>query len=283
MKLSAAEQDSIISLLTRIYSEIRDIEEEFQLLVGGEDFRCRVEYFHDAIRALSSEDPQSQLPGGRLSVELLAYDLSCLRYIVSMPLAPFKPHGQAYSPKTDIITTKPNIAVKKRRPDRQVRERLGELYQHYSVLFAALLKPMADRDYKDRIDALNQDVEDVLNLVTQLNAHMQGKGSIAKIAEAIQHLEEDELRQQLVNFIEQEQHKKKDNLKKLAEFLKAHAAKKDKEIAAIDAAHMNYALAQLGIFEGSKDMLKKMASQGMNLVGRFVEASVAQSKREMGR
>ncbi len=46
MKLSPAEQESIIALLTRIYTDIRDIEEEFQLLAGGSDFRPRIEYFH---------------------------------------------------------------------------------------------------------------------------------------------------------------------------------------------------------------------------------------------
>ena len=46
---------------------------------------------------------------------------------------------------------------------------------------------------------------------------------------------------------------------------------------------MNYALAQLGIFEGSKDLLKKMASQGMNLVGKFVENAMAESRKDIGR
>lgn len=30
-------------------------------------------------------------------------------------------------------------------------------------------------------------------------------------------------------------------------------------------------------------MVKKLAGQGMNLVGKFVEASIAETKREMGR
>ena len=38
MKTSAADQQSIVQLLTRIYSDIRDIEVEYQLFAGGHDF-----------------------------------------------------------------------------------------------------------------------------------------------------------------------------------------------------------------------------------------------------
>src|SRR5437762_2136105 len=102
MKLSSSEKDSIVGLLARIYRDIRDIEEEFSLLAGNHDFRPRIEYFHDAIRAFTSQDPAQREPGGRLSIELLAYDLSCLRYIHAMPLSPFTPHGEALSPHTEM-------------------------------------------------------------------------------------------------------------------------------------------------------------------------------------
>lgn len=268
--------------MTRLYSDIRDIEEEFQLLVGESDFRPRVEYFHDAVRAFTSQAPQPGI-GGRLSIELLAYDLSCLRYLHSMPLASFKPHGMILSPSTDIVAVEPGLMVKRARPDRETRERLSELYQHYSVLFAALLKPLADRDYLDRIDDLNHDVRDLHGLVEKLQALGGGKASAEQVIAAIQHLEEDELRHELLHFMHEQKHAKKDNLAKLIIFLRQHMAKKDKEIAGIDAAHMNYVLAQLGIFENSKDMLKKMAAQGMNLVGKFVQNAIAESRRDMGR
>ncbi|NBO19604.1 MAG: hypothetical protein EBV03_10365 [Proteobacteria bacterium] len=80
-----------------------------------------------------------------------------------------------------------------------------------------------------------------------------------------------------------DKYKKKDNLIKLVAFLKSHMGKLDQQIAGIDAAHMNYVMAQLGIFEGSRDMLKKLAAQGMNLVGKFVQNAVAESKRDLGR
>ncbi len=284
MKLSPTEQDTIIALLTRIYTDIFDIETEYQLLAGDADYRPRIEHFHDAVRAFSSQEPHHQEPGGRLSIEFLAYDLSCLRFLHSMPLASFKPHSATYSPSVMPVAVRDkDLMMKAPRPTRAVKERICELYQSYSVLFAALLKPMADKDYLDRVDELNEDVKDLHKLLSQLDALAAGKGSVEKVMAAVQHLEEEGLRHELMQFFQAQKHKKKENIAKLAVFLKEHVARKDKEIAGIDAAHMNYALAQLGIFEGSKDLLKKMASQGMNLVGKFVENAMAESRRDMGR
>ena len=109
------------------------------------------------------------------------------------------------------------------------------------------------------------------------------KGSASQLAAAAQHLEEDELRQLLATFIQQQKHNKKEDVKKLMQFLKTHASAKDTLIAAIDAAHKEYALAQLAVYEESKDLLKKMAAQGMNLVGKFVADAMAKTQREMGR
>ena len=272
------EYELIVKLLTRIYSDIREIEEEFQLLADGNDYRPRIEHFHDAVRAFSSGTAPE-----RLAIELLAYDLSCLRYIISMPLASFKPDGQIMSAASSMVVLDKGLSVKRPRPDRATRERLTELYQSYSVLFAALLKPTADRDYHERVDNLNQDVEDLHHLVAHLEVFSNNKNQIAKVTAAIQHLEEDGLRNELLNFMQQQKFAKKDNLTKLMQFLKGHAKDKDKEIAAIEEAHMNYVMSQLGVFEGSKELLKKMAAQGMNLVGKFVENAIADSKREMGR
>ena len=182
-----------------------------------------------------------------------------------------------------MVALDKGLTVKRPRPDRAVRERLVELYQNYSVLFAALLKPNADRDYHERVDNLNQDVEDLHHLASHLDELEQNNTQLPQVVTAIQHLEEDGLRNELLNFVQQQKHIKKDNLKKLVQFLKEHAKRKDKDIAAIEEAHMNYVMSQLGIFEGSKDMLKKMAAQGMNLVGKFVENAIAESRHEMGR
>ena len=282
MKLSTSDQESLIALLARIYTDIRDIEEEYQLLAGEEDFRTRIEHFHDAIRAFSSQRDEKNQPE-RLSIERLSYDLQALRYIVSMPLSSFKPDARNTSPSTDMVVLDHGLTVKRARPDRVVKERLIELYESYSVLFAALLKPSADRDYHERIDNLNQDVEDLLNLTQGLEGLATDKAALNQVMNAVQNLDEDELRHELLNFMQQQKFTKKDNITKLMNFLKEHAGRKDKEIASIEQAHMTYVMSQLGIFENSKDLLKKMASQGMNLVGKFVENAIAESRKEMGR
>ena len=280
MKPSPAERDALTQILTRIYTDLFDIEKEFNLLVGGGDVRPRIEYFHDAVRVFTSGHD----PDHRLSVELLAHDLSSLRHLSAAPLSHFHPHERLASPETVPMTLQHNaLSVKRHRPDRAVREHISEAYQRYSVIFAALLKPTADYDFNERTDNLNQDVKDLHAVSHEADKLLSGKGNEAGMANAANHLEEEALREQLLKFIQQGQHKKKDNLKKLISFLKQHAASKDKEIANIDQAHMQYAMHQLGIFENSKDMLKKMASQGMNLVGKFVQASIAQSQRQMGR
>jgi len=277
------QQDAIVQLLTRIYIDIRDIEQEFGLMVGDNDFRPRIEYFHDAVRAFSAQDTAERKEGGRLTVEMLAYDVSCLRYLCSMPLSPFKPYGETMSPRTEMVAVKQGLAVKPKRPDRTTKERLSDLYQHYAVLFAALLKPMADRDHKDRVADLNHDVTAIKDIIHRLDAINHGKGSANQLAAAAQNLEEEELHQLVATFIQQQKYKQKEDVKKLMQFLKTHAAGKDKIIAALDAAHMDYGLAQLAVYEESKGLLKKMAAQGMNLAGKFVADAMAKTQREMGR
>lgn len=263
--------------------DICEMETQFRLLIGGEDFRARIEYFHDAIRALSSQDAKAREPGGRLSVELLAYDISCLRYIQSMPLSPFTPQAANLSPFTDIMKLDQHLAPQAIRPSRVEKERLAELYQRYAVLFAALLKPLADHDMHDRTDELNHDVQEMHTLVQQCEMLAGGKGKEDQLITLIHHLNDGALRIELTAWLHQQRHRKKDDLRALIQLLNQKTQTKDRRIAAIEEAHMKYALAQLAIYEESKDMIKKMAEQGMNLVGKFVESSIAQTKREIGR
>ncbi len=278
MKLSAAEQEQLTSLLTRLYQEICEIETQHELLAGEGDFRPRIDYFHDAVRAFFSQDPAALEDGGRLNVENLAYDLSCLRYLQENPLSPFKPKGRQLSPSSDLMVINQMPASSRTRPDRATRERISELYQHYAVLFAALLKPLADNDFLQRTDELNHDVKEINDVIKQL----QGK-SIEAINEAVAHVEDPMLRGELLAFIQQGGLKQKDQIDKLIQYLKEHKTKRDAAIKLIDNAHMQYAVSQLAVYENSKDMIKNLASKGMNLVGKFVEASISQTRREMGR
>lgn len=283
MKLSASEQEQITALLTRIHQEIMAIEEEHNLLAGEGDFRARIEYFHDAVRAFFAQDQAALADGGRLSVEHLAYDVSCLRYLQAKPLAPFKPHGKTLSASTGVIDVAQSLTVAAKRPDRTLRERLSELYRHYAVLFAALLKPVADKDFMARTDSVNQDVAEMNTVAQELQKFLKNKGSLEALMAAVSHVEDPELHHALMTFLHAGKHKKHSDIEKLLAHLKGEKQRCDKQAAAIDKAHMQYAMSQLAIYEESKDMLKSLAGKGMNLVGKFVEASISQARREMGR
>lgn len=274
MKINSKDQEAIISLLTEIYLELAVLEMQYKLLAGCGDMRPRIDYFHDAIRAFTSKGKQHQ----RLSIELLSYDLSCIRYITKIPLAPFRGEGKL-SPSQEIITTDADLMTIGNRPDRKTRLRITELYQHYGVMFAALLKPVADDDYHDRTETLNNDVSDIQTIIRQF----EGKLDINIVSRLAQHLEEGEMRIILVTFLQQKRQHHKDDVKKLLGHLKNHIKQKDELIKSIDKAHLSFATSQLAIFEDSKELLKKLAVQGMNLVGKFVEASVADTRRQMGR
>lgn len=278
MKFSPSQQQSIVDLLTRLYFDICAIETPHNLLVGGGDFRPRIEYFHDAVRAFTADN------FAILTVERLAYDLKCLHYLQSMPLSAFTPHGGALSPRTDLVAKAPNsLAVKPGRPDRATKEKLAEYYQHYAILFSALLKTAADADLRERTDASFQDAGTLAALAQHFEALAAGKGSLQAIANTIHHLEDDALRQELRAFLEQGKHKKTPEVKKLLASIKTKSKQKDKSARAVESAHMDYCVAQLGIYEEGKDAVKKMAAAGMNLVGQFVESAIQETRREMGR
>ncbi|MDX2113908.1 MAG: hypothetical protein SFW63_09300 [Alphaproteobacteria bacterium] len=278
MKLNPKEQEQLTSLMTRLCEEIRTIESEYGLVVGEGDFRPRIDYFHDAVQALFSGEAKHLEDGGRLGVEFLAYDVQCLRYLITMPLSPFKAKGGMDSAHSELVALDHQLVAQPRRPDRKTKERLIELYEHYSVLFAALLKPQADADTHERTGDLDADVRELSAIIQQCE-----KGNSNAVANLANHLEDEQLRAELIAFIQNGGMKKPEMVKKLIAALKAKSKAKDKARAALEKAYMDYSLTQLALFENSRDMLKKMATQGMNLVGSFVETSISQTRREMGR
>lgn len=274
MNNHSKDQQSIITLLTEIYLELATIEQKFKLIAGRGDMRPRIDYFHDAIRAFTDDGQYHP----RLSVELLSYDMRCLRYIEKMPLSSFRNDGDNLSPSQDVMTMDGDL-VATTNADRGVRARISELYQHYGVMFSALLKPTADRDYKERTSIINNDAKDVSVIIGEF----ENKADAKTITGLAQKLEEKELRIILSTFIQHKKHKNPEDVKKLLGHLKKHVKQKDDKIKSIDKAHMEFATSQLAVFEESKDMLKNLATEGMNLVGKFVEASVADTRRQMGR
>ncbi|NBX03053.1 MAG: hypothetical protein EBR02_03100 [Alphaproteobacteria bacterium] len=274
------EQDTIVSIISKIYDEIFDIEQEYKLLMGDGDFRPRIDYFHDAIRAFVSGTA-----GERLSVEHLAYDIEGLRYLQATPLGVLRPHSTAGSPAVEVINVGfgQELAAAPKRLDRTGRSRLSELYQHYAVLFSALMKAGADEDFIARTEDLNQDVKEMNAIIAQIAALASGKGSVETAAALAGQVEDANLHKLIIAFLQQKRYTRSEDVHKLTEAIKREIYDKDKRIKGIDQAHMRYAMAQLAVYEASKDVLKSMAQKGMNLVGKFVEASVAQTRQDRSR
>lgn len=281
MKISQPEQEALTSIITRIADEISEIEESYQLCVGEGDFRARIEYFHDAVRAFTSL-PVDPAAAQRLSVELLAYDVSCLRYLQSMPLSHFKPSAQRYSAQNALVVARPRGSTQNGRPPREVKQKLADLYQYYTVLFCAIFKPIADNNYQDRVEDLNQSVEELAGLEQAVDKLAKGGGSIQEVMAHCQHLGDEALAQTIQQMLMAGQGNKQ-KLQALLTAIKERSKQADHEIDVLDAAHLNYGMAQLSVYEDGKDIVKKMAAQGLNLAGRFVEASMNAAARDMGR
>src|SRR5690554_2072969 len=80
--------DVLLNLLHRAYEPIAAIEQAMGIVVSLSDFRPRIEFFHDAVRAYASGTVPLHLPGTRLSVEQLARDAQQLKAIQEAPLHP---------------------------------------------------------------------------------------------------------------------------------------------------------------------------------------------------
>lgn len=264
-------QTGIIDILTRLHGEIFPLEAEAGLLFGKGDLRPRIEYFHDAVRALVKE-ANGGGETGRLRIEMLAYDAEALRYIQGMPLAAIQPGGRRTSPQT-LPSVQLGGTGSEKRGNRQLRERLGGLYQQYATLFVALFKPFADRDYRDRVEEANEAVTQMNGLINALN----GKLPEAMLGDLLAQLDDPQLRAAVQALVAR---KKKTEASTL---LRQKDAQEEKTVTALESAHARYAMAQLAIFEQGKEIVKQLAASGMNLAGRFVENAMVQATRERGR
>ncbi len=160
---------------------------------------------------------------------------------------------------------------------------MSELYQHYAVMFAALLKPMSDLDYHERVDIWNHDVEDIASLVHEFEALAKDKGSVEQLGAAIQHLEDDSLRQALVPSCISRNSGKKTTSKPPSGCLRSRSRRMT---SASPPSTRRTWIMRWRSWPSSRNpnrCLKNLAGQGMNLVGEFVEAAMAATRREMGR
>ncbi len=283
MDKAAREQQGIVDMLARLCEEIRALELPLALMVGNGDFRPRIEYFHDAVRALTQGGNRHREAGGRLSIEFLAYDVSALRYLSAMPLSPLNPHHQHLSPSTQVVPAADAARGAAKKAARVEKQRLGELYGNYALLFVALFKPLADRDWRDRVEEMDEQVQQVNDVLHALEQLGLGKGSEQAVRTAMAHCESIEAEQVANSLLQKQNYKRASLMAQGINRLKAQITGIDRAIAGVETAHMQYVTAQLGIYEQGKETVKKMAAQGINLAGRFTEAAAAEQQRERGR
>ncbi len=274
MKPSPQEQATLIQLLDRIYEQIRGIEAAYLIFGQEGDYRPRIEYYHDAIRALMSGEDRGLTKNSRLSAERLAYDVAMLRHIQAKPMTAGR--GQQHFSASTAVA-RPGETSAPPEPDREERALLKQRYKDYTVLFVALLAEKADRNAQTRIEEANVVVSDCAMLKNLLDKLRKGQIGLAEVQAAVEHLEHDELRKALRALLSMGRLKPEEIGQASGKVQEAGKAADD-EIKRIDQAMMHFATAQLAVYEEAKDTVKSLASQGMNIAGKFVENAMRQAQ-----
>ena len=273
MAIGDQSQVAIVELMSGKYGQILAIETQWGIRLFEGDMRPRIEHFHDAVRALTSGSADLHEKHSRLSVEHLAYDLSLLRQVQNKPIglinrATEKSTSSALVKQGDAGASVPKM------PPSGVRMELAALYRAYMVFFAALFAEVADRNYFSRSDVIDETVSDIATIEDVLNQLIAGQMDVQQAMHELMHVERDDLRERLQAMLARKglSAREKQEAKELLGRIERGL---DKEKRDLDAAHMNYRTGQLAVYEDSKDIVKQLASQGLNLAGKFVENAMA--------
>jgi hypothetical protein len=272
--MSDAKQ-SLIPIMTGQYSRLVEIETDWQIRLHEGDQRPRIEYFHDAVRALTSGQGDPYGKHSRLSVEHLAYDIDQLRRAQSQPMGLRNNANQA-SPHSDVVPTGGLAQSRARGPDRAIRAEISQLYKDYTVLFAALFAEIADMNFKSRIEEADQSVEDIALAEDVLNKLADGKISAQQAQAMLDGIEQDALREKIQLAI-QSRTIRHTEAEALIANLNGLEGQIENEKMVIEKAHLTYVTGQLAVYEESTDTVKRLAAQGLNLAGKFVESAIANS------
>lgn len=281
MSIDTSEQAALIKQMNAQYARILPIETEWSIRLHEGDWRPRVEHFHDAVRALTSGEADIYQKNSRLSVEHLAYDLGQLRQIQDKPLGKIS-RGTQKSASTQLARMDEAATPYIKMPPQAVRAELTALYRDYMVYYAALFSDVADRNYKSRQDAITstqQDLDVIEQVIGQL---MAGKLSAGQAMEEIMHVERDDLRERMQRMLASKQlsaREKQEALTLISQIEQGLTQEKK----GLDQSHMHYATGQLAVYEQSKETIKRMAAQGLNLAGRFTENALRGSGQGKGR
>lgn len=281
MAIGHDSHNAIIELMHVKYGTLLAIESEWGIRLHEGDMRPRIEHFHDAVRALTSGSDSLYEKNSRLSVENLAYDLGQLRAIGDRPLG-YINRANAKSTSSALVKANEAGASPPRMPPQQVRSQIVSEYRDYTVFYAALFAEVADRNFQSRSDANDATVADIGLIEQIVKQLMAGKMSAAQAQEELMHVERDDLRERLQAMLARKNMSAKEKQEVLALIGQIEKGL-DAERKKLDQAHLSYATGQLAVYEDAKDTVKRLASQGLNLAGKFVEQAVAAVGQGKGR
>lgn len=276
MAIGDQSQVAIIELMSGKYGQILAVEAEWGIRLTEGDMRPRIEHFHDAVRALTSGSADIYAKHSRLSVEHLAYDLSLLRQVQNKPVGTIN-RSTEKSTSDALVKMGEAGASRSKMPPSAVRMEIAALYCGYTVFFAALFVEVADRNYQSRSDVIDETVSDIGVIEEVLDQLIAGKITAAQAMQELQHVERDDLRERLQAMLARKglSAREKQEARAMLGTIEKGLAKEKKDL---DAAHMNYRTGQLAIYEDTKDIVKQLASQGLNLAGKFVENAMAKGQ-----
>ena len=268
-------KEALLSIIHRQYEQIHMIEAQWGIRFREEDMRPRIDYFHDAIRALTSGSADTTAKHSRLSVEHLAYDITQLRMIQGKPIGRMH-KGKELSPSSEIVKAGEVQGLPPNAPQRVVRAELAALYKDYTVMFAAIFAETADKNFKIRSEEIDATVEDIAqaeDIIAQVAAgHMSHEAAM----DAIEMIDNDSLRNKLTALLQKKRINSAEQQQAHDAFRAAEQAM-DKERNIIEHASLTFATSQLAVYEEAKDLVKKLAGQGLNLAGKFLQTAVSQA------
>lgn len=281
MAFDAAEQAAIIELMNGKYHTILSIENEWNIRLAEGDMRARIEHFHDAVRALTSGSAGLYEKHSRLSVEQLAYDLSLLRQVQDRPVGTIN-RATEKSLATALVKQNEAVAGYAKLPPQGLRTELVMLYRDYTVFFAALFAEVAERNYQSRVDYIDASVADIGLIEQILEQLVAGTMTPEQALQEMMHVERDDLRERIQALLARKKlsvREKQEALALLGEIERGLEQEKKN----IEQSHMTYSTGQLAVYEDAKDTVKRLASAGLNLAGRFVENAMLAAQRGKGR
>lgn len=280
MAVGKQEQEAILNLMHGKYELLLVLEAEWGIRFSEQDMRPRIEHFHDAVRALTSG---ADMYGKhtRLSVEHLAYDLAMLRHIQERPVGTVN-RATEKSIGNALMKFMPGSPPPSKLPPQSVRSELVQHYRDYTVFFAAIFAPVADRNFKSRQEQGDQQIADVGLVEDILEKLANGQMDVATAQGELNHVEQDDLRERIQNLLASKKLTAKEKQEALAMIGAIEKGLKDEQ-KRVDEAHTSYVTGQLAVYEDAKDIVKKLAGAGLNLAGKFLQNAMQQAGQGRGR